>query len=304
MNTADLAAEKVNNIGEALAGLVTDGTESGKNAAEGFSTGISENAALGAEEAKKMGTAAIDALAEALDAHSPSKKTEEQGQNAVDGFKNAIERGTPTVVQAAHSMMEQLIREYTEGVQRLKQVMNFTWSIPRPKIPKINWTIKNVSYGNGQSVSIPEFFVNWYAKGGVFDFPQLIGVGEAGKEAVVPLERNTEWMDMVADGLMERFERANFANDLADAFTKLPKPALAGGGIVPPNALGAGFSSEDMMDAVRRGVYEAMRAMGSGSSSRSSGGFVININGREFARATYDDYKAVQNEHGISLIST
>lgn len=303
MNTADLAAEKVNNIGEALAGLVTEGTESGKNAAEGFSTGISENAALGAEEANKMGTAAIDALAEALDAHSPSKKTEEQGQNAVDGFKNAIERGTPTVVQAAHSMMEQLIHEYTEGVQRLKQVMNFTWSIPRPKIPKINWTIKNVSYGNGQSVSIPEFFVNWYARGGVFDFPQLIGVGEAGKEAVVPLERNTEWMDMVADGLMERFERANFANDLADAFTKLPKPAMAGGSIVPPNAVGGGgISREDMQIAIERGVYNAIMALGGMPKSR--GGMTLDVNGREFARAIYSDMQAVGNEHGISLIES
>ena len=291
-------------VREFFRNLLGLGKDAGKDAADGMAKGIEENAALATDEAKEMATETVKAIEDGLDAHSPSKKTEEQGQNAVDGFKNAIERGTPTVVQAAHSMMEQLIREYTEGVERLKQVMNFTWSIPRPKIPKINWTIKNVSYGNGQSVSIPEFFVNWYARGGVFDFPQLIGVGDAGKEAVVPLERNTEWMDMVADGLMERFERANFANDLADAFTKLPKPAMAGGGIVPPNALAAGFSSEDMMDAVRRGVYEAMRAMGSGSGSRSSGGFVININGREFARATYDDYKAVQNEHGVSLIST
>jgi hypothetical protein len=35
--------------------------------------------------------------------------------------------------------------------------------------------------------SLPHFSVDWYAKGGVFDAASVIGVGEAGREAVVPL---------------------------------------------------------------------------------------------------------------------
>lgn len=35
--------------------------------------------------------------------------------------------------------------------------------------------------------SMPSWSVSWYAKGGVFDSPSVIGVGEAGREAVVPL---------------------------------------------------------------------------------------------------------------------
>ena len=37
--------------------------------------------------------------------------------------------------------------------------------------------------------SVPKFSVDWYAKGGIFDSPSVIGVGEAGKEAVVPLDK-------------------------------------------------------------------------------------------------------------------
>lgn len=300
----DTAGQKVDIIAEKYTAMVGGAEEVAKEIPLGAKKGYeSTEGELASEITRSQEEIQAD-LVSIWDTHSPSKVTEEMGENIVAGFEEGVKKTAPNLKTQIHSMFADIINEMSDNIQRMKELFNFTWSIPRPKIPKINWTIKNVSYGNGQSVSIPEFFVNWYARGGVFDFPQLIGVGEAGKEAVVPLERNTEWMDMVADGLMERFERANFANDLADAFTKLPKPAMAGGGIVPPNALGAGFSSEDMMDAVRRGVYEAMRAMGSGSGSRSSGGFVININGREFARATYDDYKAVQNEHGVSLIST
>ena len=37
------------------------------------------------------------------------------------------------------------------------------------------------------------------AKGGVIDSATLAVVGEKGKEAVVPLENNLEWLDKLAD---------------------------------------------------------------------------------------------------------
>lgn len=42
------------------------------------------------------------------------------------------------------------------------------------------------------------------AKGGVVDSATLAMIGERGKEAVVPLENNTEWMDMLASKLSAR----------------------------------------------------------------------------------------------------
>ena len=43
-----------------------------------------------------------------------------------------------------------------------------------------------------------KFGIEWYAKGGVFNKPSVIGVGEAGKEAVMPLENNTGWINDLA----------------------------------------------------------------------------------------------------------
>ena len=50
--------------------------------------------------------------------------------------------------------------------------------------------------GKGLNVNIPT--IPMLAKGGIIDQPRLAMIGEAGKEAVVPLERNTEWIDMLA----------------------------------------------------------------------------------------------------------
>ena len=52
--------------------------------------------------------------------------------------------------------------------------------------PHISW--ENIGIGD---VSIPIPNIEWYAKGGVFDTATLIGVGEAGREAALPLNAKT-----------------------------------------------------------------------------------------------------------------
>jgi len=45
---------------------------------------------------------------------------------------------------------------------------------------------------------VPKIGVTWLAKGGILTAPTLIGAGEAGREAVLPLDRNTGWIDELA----------------------------------------------------------------------------------------------------------
>lgn len=47
--------------------------------------------------------------------------------------------------------------------------------------------------------STPHIGVDWYAKGGIFDKASVIGVGEAGPEAVVPLDKFWDKMDRMAE---------------------------------------------------------------------------------------------------------
>ena len=55
--------------------------------------------------------------------------------------------------------------------------------------------------------AIPHLGVEWYARGGIVDGATLIGAGEQGKEAIIPLERHTEWIRMVAVELKAELEK-------------------------------------------------------------------------------------------------
>ena len=53
----------------------------------------------------------------------------------------------------------------------------------------------------GKSIDFPSGFdIDWYKNGGIFDSPSLIGVGEAGAEAVVPLDKFWDKLDNMQMG--------------------------------------------------------------------------------------------------------
>ena len=86
------------------------------------------------------------------------------------------------------------------GIDKLKSFFNFDWSLPKIKLPHFNIS----GSFSLNPPRIPSFSVDWYARGGVFNSPSIIGVGEAGQEAVMPLERNTGWISILAQKLAER----------------------------------------------------------------------------------------------------
>ena len=60
-------------------------------------------------------------------------------------------------------------------------------------------------------------------------------------------------------------------------------------------------NNDQIVAGISAGVYNAVSAA-MGSSSRGGGPIILNINGREFARATYADQQAVAREHGSRLV--
>lgn len=65
------------------------------------------------------------------------------------------------------------------------------------KVP--NWKILGDWAGKEFGINIP--LIPKLAKGGIIDSPTLALLGEAGREAVMPLERNTGWIDELASRL-------------------------------------------------------------------------------------------------------
>lgn len=88
----------------------------------------------------------------------------------------------------------------SSAINRIKGFFNFSWSLPRLRLPhpRISGSFSL------NPPSVPSFSVDWYAKGGVFDSASLIGVGEDGTEAVVPLEKNLGWIKNLVSELTSR----------------------------------------------------------------------------------------------------
>lgn len=98
-----------------------------------------------------------------------------------------------------------------------------------PHIVQDSWNPWSKIYddGNGNVINVPNFKIDWYAKGGLFTTPTLAGFGEAGDEAALPLSNK---------GVMSRI--ANAIVDNSDGF--------------------GGMTQEDMVEAVATGVAMAM----------------------------------------------
>ena len=154
-------------------------------------------------------------------ANSISEKIEEMKTKAVEHFTNLkegiasrVEAIKSSVAEKFNAIKEKMLKpiqsardKVKELIEKIKSFFHFTWSLPKLKMPHLKITGEfSIS-----PPSVPKFSVDWYARGGVFDKPTLFtsggrlgGLGEAGAEAIVPLENNTQWLDKIADKLSDK----------------------------------------------------------------------------------------------------
>lgn len=87
------------------------------------------------------------------------------------------------------------------------------------KLPHFTVDGGEFPYGVGGKGSMPSFDVEWYANGGIINQPSLIGAGEAGPEAVVPLSANR--LKPLTDAIAEADARNNekLLNGMYQVFT-------------------------------------------------------------------------------------
>jgi TP901 family phage tail tape measure protein len=96
-------------------------------------------------------------------------------KDTVSSVWNSIKSAIETPIQNARDTVRNVI-------DSIKGFFDFSWSLPHLKLP-------HLSVSGSFSIappSVPHFGIEWYAKGGVFNGPSVIGVGEAGPEGVVP----------------------------------------------------------------------------------------------------------------------
>lgn len=115
-------------------------------------------------------------------------------------IRNAISKGLSSAVSVAKAKFNQIktaclapinqLRDKVRSIiNTIKGFFNFKTSTPKIKMPHFSISPKGWKVGDLLKGKIPKLGIKWYAKGGVFDSPSVIGVGEKGPEAVVPLNR-------------------------------------------------------------------------------------------------------------------
>lgn len=130
-------------------------------------------------------------------------------RGAVNGIKTVI-GGVSSVVGKVTSTFNRVkdaiqkpiekVRDKVKGiVEKIKGFFHF--SVPKPNIPTPHfgispsgWKLSDLMKGK-----IPKLSLKWYAEGGIMTGPTLFGGGEAGHEAILPLDPFWRRMDAMAD---------------------------------------------------------------------------------------------------------
>ena len=198
----------------------------------GLWAGFRDLAAGAAAEVAGSTTAAADTAAAALAATGAGART-------AAGLTAAAMSATAAAVSESNAASLTAFGTYSQGLQaanlRLTNGIKATWSGTTPFFAGLGKTVANGIIGtiNGLSAAVTRgicgllgglsdsmasmaalFGLNWsfklppqppaipyLARGGVVSAPTLAMVGERGKEAVLPLENNTGWMNALAEKL-------------------------------------------------------------------------------------------------------
>lgn len=109
------------------------------------------------------------------------------------------------VREAITSPIETAKQAVSDAIEAIKGFLNTTLTFPHIKVPHFTISGGEIPWGIGGMGTKPTVSVEWYAHGGIIDGATLIGVGEAGAEAVVPLE-NARAMRPFAEAVAEGLE--------------------------------------------------------------------------------------------------
>lgn len=119
---------------------------------------------------------------------------------------NAIKKGAVIAFKAIATAMTSpitgAIAIIRTAISKIKSIINNAhFKLPHFKLPHFRINSGTLPWGINGKGTPPKISVDWYAQGGIFNSPTLLaGIGEAGPEAVVPLDKFWGKLDALAEG--------------------------------------------------------------------------------------------------------
>lgn len=124
-------------------------------------------------------------------------------KSTVTGIWNGIKSSITTPIESAKNAVR-------TAINAMKGFFNFSWKLPSIKMPKFSVS-GSANPLDWFKQGVPKLGVSWHAKGGIATGASIVGVGEAGDEAIVPLSqkhRMKPFAEAVAD-MMPKQETGN-----------------------------------------------------------------------------------------------
>ena len=186
--------------------------EHGHESLAGFFQGLADKCkTIGQDIKTHFVDPIVNGVKNLLGIHSPSTVFAGFAENCVEGFVQKFDNLKSKITEKFTSIKQKI----TETANGIKNAFNFDWQIPQIKLPhlQVDWVEAGGLLSRFLGVShVPSLSVQWFAKGAILSGAQLFGAagrkllggGEAGLEAVLPLEQNTGWMDEIAERVAAR----------------------------------------------------------------------------------------------------
>lgn len=137
-------------------------------------------------------------------------------KKTVDGAEKPLTKSLAKIQKNTKKTISTAVSTTKKGATQLKRAMDFKWSLPKLKMPHISVTGGKSPYGIGGKGSVPKFKVEYYKTGGIMTNPTVFGLngnswmvgGEAGAEAILPLQEFYQKFSSILDRKFEAVQKA------------------------------------------------------------------------------------------------
>lgn len=212
-------AEKVGQLFDFIKETISEKVEAAKQAVTTAFENIKKSISDKVTAAKEKVSSTFEGI------KSDMKSKMDSAKSTVLGIFDSIKSGVEERINKAKDAVN-------KAIEKIKSLMKFDWTFPKPKLP--SFYLKTGSRTIlGQTITFPTGFgINWNAKGAIFSKPTIFdtaqglqGVGEAGPEAVAPIDT---LLGYVKQAVREEMSGNNGTVALYIDSTKLGEVAVKG----------------------------------------------------------------------------